>query len=46
MEWTRGVWLERNDTMEVVFPSNWIEFEGSDKFIRWPNKNVSNALAR
>ena len=41
MEWVRGIQLEGNDSMEGVFPSNWAEFEGNDKFIRWLNKNVS-----
>ena len=34
MEWVRGIQLEGNDSMEGVFPSNWAEFEGNDKFIR------------
>ena len=26
--------LEENETIEKVFPSNWMEFKSSDKFVR------------
>ena len=32
--------------MKGVFISDLIESDGSDKFVRWPNKNVSDALER
>ena len=46
MEWRREISLEGNDNKEGFFPLDWIEFDGSDKFVRLSTKKVSDSLAR
>ena len=41
MSWTRAVWIENEEEMEAVIPSNWIQ----NGKVYWPSKmNVKKAF--
>lgn len=43
MKWTRAVWLEGEEEMELVIPSNWVSV--SKKCVYWPPKNINEQAA-
>ena len=46
MEWVRATWLENEKLEDGTFKASWLEQVNGKQFVRLPNKNAADAVAR